>query len=197
MSLSNETKQKINKFAEEQAQNYLENSEMTYFEKLRKKSSRTKSKIGAKLAKFKAHSEKGNEVRDDMALYMNDYIGDLISQGMSEREAFEKAKAEMIAVSESNEQNGDFHDRFTEYYKQKSPAAYEAEGLLFGGFTTIGLVIGGLTGYIAGGGRVEFLNGGWIDMLIGIGCGVVLGAGVAMIANAIIISIKRAMDKFN
>ena len=196
MSLSNETNQKINKFAEEQAQNYLENSEMTYMEKLRKKGSQTKSKIGAKLAKFKAHSEKGNEVKDDMALYMSDYISDLISRGMSEQEAFEKAKSEMIEISKS-EQNGDLRDRFAEYYKNKTPAAYEAEGLLFGGFTTIGLVIGGLTGYIAGGGRVEFLNGGWIDMLIGIGCGIVLGAGIAMIANAVIISIKRAMDKFN
>jgi len=196
MSLSNETNQKINKFAEEQAQNYLENSEMTYMEQLRKKSSRTKNKIGAKLAKFKAHSEKGSEVRDDMVLYMKDYINDLISQGMSEQEAFEKAKTEMTAAGETD-QNGDFHDRFTEYYKQKSPAAYEAEGLLFGGFTTIGLVIGGLIGYISGGGRVEFLNGGWIDMLIGIGCGVVSGTGLAMIVNAIIISIKRAMDKYN
>lgn len=196
LSISNETKQKINKFAEEQAQNYLENSEMTYFEKLRKKSSQTKSKVGAKLAKFKAHSEKGGEIKDDMALYMSDYIGDLIAQGMSEQEAFEKAKVEMTDAGK-NEQNGDLNDKIAEYYKNKSPAAYEAEGLLFGGFATIGLVVGGLIGYIAGGGRVEFLDGGWIDMLVGVGCGIILGAGIAMIANAIIISVKRAMDKYN
>ncbi|MCL1858973.1 MAG: hypothetical protein FWF92_07030 [Oscillospiraceae bacterium] len=162
MSLSNETKNKINKFAEEQKQNYL----------------------------------KGDEVRDDMIIYMSDYINDLISQGMSEKEAFEKAKIETAAFSESKD-NNDLKAKIEEYYKNKSPAAYESEGLIYGGFTTVGLVTGGLIGYAAGGGRIEFLNGGWIDMLIGIGCGIVLGAGIAMIANAIIISIKRAMDKFN
>jgi len=164
MSLSNDINKKINKFAEEQKQNYL----------------------------------KGDEVRDDMILYMTDYINDLISQGMPEKDAFEKARTEMTAVGESGKsKDKDWNDKFKEYYKNKSPAAYEAEGLLYGGFTTIGLVIGGLIGYIAGGGRVEFLSGGWIDMLIGIGCGVIAGAGFAMIANAFIVSVKRAMDKYN
>lgn len=193
MGLSNETKQKINRFAEEQTQNYLEGSEMTYIEKLRKKSNQTKNNIGAKMAKFKTHSQKGEEVRDDMVLYMSDYIDDLISQGVAEQEAFEKAKNEMSAVSKSEAgQNGDLHDRIKEYYAKKSPETYEAEGLIYGGFATVGLVIGGIIGYIAGGGRVEFLNGGWIDMLIGIGCGAVLGTGIAMIANAVMTAVKKS-----
>jgi hypothetical protein len=144
------------------------------------------------MAKFKTHSKKSEEVRDDMILFMSDYINDLVSQGMSEQEAFEKAKTEMTAAGESeSSRNMDINDRLEEYYKQKSPAAYEAEGLLFGGFSIIGVFLGGLIGYIAGGGRVEFLNGGWIDMLIGIGCGAVLGTGVAMIVNAIISAMKK------
>ena len=162
MGLSNETNNKIKKFAEGQKQNYL----------------------------------KGDEVRDDMIIYMSDYINDLISQGMPEKEAFEKAKTETVAFGESGN-NKDLKAKIEEYYKNKSPAAYESEGLIYGGFTTVGLVTGGLIGYAIGGGRVEFLTGGWIDMLIGIGCGVVLGAGIAMIANAVVISVKRAMDKFN
>ena len=193
MSLSNDTKQKINKFAEEQTQNYLESSEMTYIEQLRKKSARTKDNIGAKMAKFKAHSKKGEEVRDDMVLYMSDYINDLISQGISEHEAFEKAKGEMAAAGKSESgQNMDLNDKIREYYTKKSPEAYETEGLLYGGFSIIGIITGGLIGYIMGGGRFEFLSGGWIDMLIGIGCGAVLGTGVAMIVNAIMTSVKKS-----
>ena len=191
MSLTNETKNKINKFAQEQTQNYLETSEMTYIEQLRKKSSRTKDRIGAKIAKFKARSEKSEEVRDDMILYMSDYINDLISQGMSEQEAFDKAKSEMAEVSKAEAgRHMDLNDRIEEYYKKKSPEAYETEGLMFGGFSTVGVVLGGLIGYITGGGRVEFLSGGWIDMLIGIGCGAVLGTGIAMIINAVITRIS-------
>ena len=192
MSISNETKQKINKFAEEQTQNYLEHSEMTYMEQLRRKSSRTKNNIGAKLAKFKAHSKKGEEVRDDMVLYMSDYINDLISQGMSEKEAFEKASAEMKEAGKSESaQQSDLHDKIKEYYAGKSPAEYDSEGLIYGGFATIGLAVGGLIGYLISGGRAEFLNVGWIDMLIGAGCGAVLGTGIAMLVIGIAGAVKR------
>ena len=187
MSISNETKHKINKFADEQTQNYLERTEMTYMEQLRKKSNQTKNQIGAKLAKFKTRSKKGEEVRDDMALYMSDYINDLISHGMSEEEAFAKASAEMAAAGKSeSEQNGDLGDKIKAYYENKSPAEYDSEGLLYGGFSTIGLVIGGFMGYLMSGGHVEFLNGGWIDMLVGMGVGSVLGVGIAMIVTGII-----------
>ncbi|MCL2773321.1 MAG: hypothetical protein FWD71_08205 [Oscillospiraceae bacterium] len=192
MSISNETKQKINKFAEEQSQNYLENTEMTYMEKLRKKASGTKNKVGAKMAKLKSHSEKGLEVRDDMILYMSDYINDLISQGMSEKEAFDKASAEMEAAGKTESgENGDLHDRIKEYYSAKAPEDYANEGMFYGGLPTIGIVIGGLIGYITGGGRTEFLNGGWIDMLVGILSGAVLGAGLAMVVIGIINAVKK------
>ena len=193
ISLSNETENKIKKFADEQTQNYLENSEMTYIEKLRKKSSQTKNRISAKMAKFKARSEKGEEIRDDMVLYMSDYINDLISQGISEQDALEKAKSEMILVNQSEAvQTKDLQERIKDYYENKSPEAYETEGLIYGGFSVIGVITGGITGYILGGGRLEFLSGGWIDLLIGIGCGAVLGVGVAMIINAIVFNKPKA-----
>lgn len=44
MSFNHEIQQRINQFAEEQAQHYLEEAEMTYLEKLRKKPGRPGTK---------------------------------------------------------------------------------------------------------------------------------------------------------
>lgn len=187
MNISNETQQKINRFADEHSQHYLENTEMTYMEKLRGKSSRVKNKVGEKMAKFRSHSERGREVRGDIILYMNDYMSDLISQGMNEKEAFDKASAEMAEAGESKTR----YDGIIDYYSKKSPEEYASEGIFYGGFSIIGIVTGGLIGYLTGGGRSEFLSGGWIDLLIGLGCGAVLGTGIAMIVNAVIGIVKR------
>ena len=44
MSFSREIQERINRFSKEQSQNYLQDAEMTYMEKLRKKSGQTKRK---------------------------------------------------------------------------------------------------------------------------------------------------------
>lgn len=43
----------------------------------------------------------------------------------------------------------------------------ETEGLIYGGFITIGIAAGALSGYFYGGGHKKFLSGGWADTFVG------------------------------
>ena len=185
MNFNQETQKKIDQFAKEQSQHYLDAAEMTYMEKLRNKTDTAKKKIGAKMARFKGSSEQAVDAQNDLILYMSDYISDLMSSGMTEQDAFEKAKAELSASSESGF-SADLHDRYRQYYENFDPSGYEAIGLFYAGFVTLGMVIGALIAFILSGGRQEFLSGGWIDTLIGAGVGILLGVGCGQISHAII-----------
>jgi len=192
MNFSKETERKIDQFAKEQSQFYLEESEMTYLEKLRRKAGQTKRKLDRKLARFRSSSEQALEARNDMFLYMSDYMNDLISRGLSEEEAFEKASAELRASGEGTETDphADFHDRIQQYYLTRDPADYEAIGVFYGGFLFLGIAAGALIGFIAGGALPGFRLDGWIYTLIGTGVGVIAGIGLGLISHAIL-SIKR------
>ena len=190
MSFSHEIKEKISQFAKEQSQHYLDEAEMTYMEKLRRKTGQTKSKIIAKLAKFKSRSETSLEAQNDMILYMSDYMKDLTAEGFSEQEAFERAKEELKFRSETAK-SADLQERFAEYYENRDPADYEAVGLFYAGFMFFGLSIGALTGFLGSGGREMFLPGGWIDTLIGGMVGFIIGIGLGLISNAIIVLKKK------
>jgi len=185
MSFSRETMDKINKFAKEQSQHYLDEAEMTYMEKLMRKSGQTKEKIMGKLAKFKIQSETAVEAQNDMILYMSDYMKDLIAQGFSEQEAFERAKKE-LRFSSDTAKSADLKRRFEDYYRNLNPADYEAVGLFYAGFLFFGVAAGGITGFLGSGGRAAFLSGGWIDTLIGIAVGGTIGIGFGLISNAVI-----------
>jgi len=185
MSFSRETMDKIRKFAKEQSRYYLEDAEMTYMEKMRRKSAQTRDRIVKKLAKFKNRSETALEAQNDMILYMSDYMNDLIAQGYSEQEAFERARQDLQFRSDSDK-SADLKERFTEYYENLDPAASEAIGLFYAGFLFFGVAIGGLAGFIAGGGKDAFLSGGWIDTLVGVLVGGVIGLGFGMISNAVV-----------
>lgn len=190
MSFSREIQERINRFTKEQSQNYLQDAEMTYIEKLRKKSGQTKRKIDKQLSKFKGRSDQGREAQDDMILYMSDYMNDLMSQGLTEQEAFNKASEELQFASNS-EQSEDLNERFQQYYENRDPADYEAIGLFYGGFLFLGLGIGGLTGFLTGGGYEAFFDTGWIDTAIGSGVGIIIGIGLGQITNAIIALKKK------
>jgi len=189
MSISRETMEKIKQFAKGQARRYLDAAEMTYMEKLRKKTGQTKQKISKAMARFKNNSDQAIEAQNDMILYMSDYMNDLIAKGMSEQQAFEKAKEELSAGGKSDF-NASLHERIEQYYETLDPSEYEAVGLLYGGFAIIGVAAGALAGYIISGGRQEFLLGGWIDVLIGTCVGAVIGTGLSLICHAVV-SIKR------
>ena len=185
MSFSQDIEKEIDRFAKEQSLHYLDAAEMTYIEKLRQKADAAKRKAGSKMARFKSRSEQAVDAQNDMILYMSDFMSDLMSEGMTESEAFEKAKEE-LAVSSDSEFSTGLQDKYRQYYEGFDPAGYEAIGLFYAGFTTLGLVLGALTAYILSGGRQEFLSGGWIDTLIGAGVGVLIGAACGQISHAVI-----------
>ena len=190
MLISGETQEKIKKFAETQSRFYTDWAEMTYLEKLRKKAGDTKRKAGAKLSRFKSRSAQTVDAQNDMVLYMNDYINDLMENGMAEGEALAKAESE-LSVPGGADAHDDFRKRYLKYYEERDIAEYEVIGLFYGGFCVIGVVVGAIIGYAQGGGRMEFLTGGWIDTVIGAVVGSVLGAGLGQIANGIIVSVKK------
>lgn len=190
MKISLETKQKIEQFAEEQSKQYLDEAEMTYLEKLRLKTGEAKNKLNKKRIRLRSNSEQGLEAQNDMILYMHDYIEDLLTQGLSEEEAFLKAKQEMAFASGSVHE-ASLNERFEACYKGSDPSGYEAVGLLYAGFVMLGLVFGGLIGFFAGGGRAGFLAGGWIDTLIGGGVGLLTGVSFGLISNAAVDLIKN------
>ena len=185
MSFSHETQEIIIEFAKEQSGFYLDKAEMTYMEKLRRKAGQTKQKAGRKLSRFKQKSSHAIEAQNDLILFMSDYINDLISKGLTEQEALEKAKGELTAAGES-ELNNDLSERYQQYFENQDPAIYQAVGLFYGGFLFVGLITGALIGYILSGGRQEFQNGGWIDTLIGTGAGALFGIGLGEISHAVI-----------
>lgn len=190
MSFSHETRQRINQFAREQAQRYLQEAEMTYMEKLRKKTGQAKEKLEKKLARFKGSSEQGREAQNDLIVYMSDYMNDLMSQGLSEQEAFEKAKEELTSHGDSDI-HVELHERLRQYYENLNPADYEAVGLFYGGFMFLGIAVGTLTGFITSGGVPAFLEDGWIYTLVGTGAGIVTGLGLGLISNALVVARNR------
>lgn len=190
MSFSREVKEKMNQFAQEQSQHYLDEAEMTYMEKLRRKTGQAKNKLLKKLAKFKNRSETSLEAQNDMIIYMSDYMNDLIAGGLSEREALERAKADLAFRSETA-RSSDLQERFERYFENRDPADYEAIGLFYAGFLFLGSAIGALVGFLGSGGRGNFLAGGWIDTLTGVVVGAVIGIGMGLISNAIITLKKK------
>ena len=185
MSFNREIQEKINRFAKEQSQHYLHDAEMTYMERLHRKSGQAKQKMIKNLARFKGQSDKGVEAQNDMIVYMNDYMNDLLSQGLSEQEAYDKASEEMKFASDT-EQSADLSERFQQYYANIDPSEYEMIGLFYGGFMFIGLVVGGLIGYLLSGGRLAFLGGGWIDVGLGVVTGLIIGLGAGLICHGVI-----------
>lgn len=185
MNLSKETMDKIRTFAKEQSRQYLNEAEMTYMEKFRQKSDHVKEKMMSRLAKFKNRSETATEAQNDLIVYMNDYMKDLMAEGLTEQEAFDRAREQLKFRSDS-EHATDVKDRIAKYYEQFDPGEHEAVGLFYAGFLFSGLAVGALLGFLLSGGREMFLSGGWIDTLIGTGVGGMIGIGFGMFSNAFI-----------
>lgn len=84
MTFSPEIKRKIKQFAQDEAQHYLDEARLTYAEKLRRDVGRLKNEFKSSVDKFKLRSEAHLDAQNDMALYMNDYMQDLVAEGLSE-----------------------------------------------------------------------------------------------------------------
>jgi|GEM_PF-2580883 len=134
------------------------------------------------------------DAQDDMAVYMHDFIADLMEKGMSEDDAFEKACEAMRAESgtpQAATMQEKMQDKMKQYYADRSSATEEVIGLLYGGTMILSLVVGGLIGFVLGGGMLGFANGGWISMLVGLGVGAVTGAGLGLVAHAAAVARAR------
>ncbi len=181
MDITKETQNKVKRFARMQSQYYLEDAEMTYLEKMRKKQGQVKKRIIEQLAKFKSQSNTAIEAENDMISYMNDYIADLMADGLTEEEAFAKAKEELVFRGDTDKSH-DLKVRFMEYYRNKDLADREAINLLYSGFIFLGLVGGALGGFLHG--------KGWVNIAIGSGIGLFIGLGLGFIVHAILV-LKR------
>ena len=115
---------------------------------------------------------------------------DLIAEGFSEQEAFERAKKELTYRSETAK-SADLQEQFAKYYTNFDPGVYEAVGLFYAGFLFFGAAVGSLAGFLGGGGREMFLAGGWIDTLIGVVAGAAIGMGFGLISHAVLVLKKR------
>ena len=186
MTVSERSKDEINQFAKAQALHYLDIAEMTYLEKVKAKGQNARHRAARKLKRFKPGSDDAAEVQNDLILYMHDYMEDMLSQGIPEAEALERAKKDLRASEQSDAQSL-MQEKIMKYIEERDPATDEAIGLFYGGFVLLGLLLGALIGYLGGGGRELFLSGGWIDTLVGTGVGLLLGAGAGMISHGILV----------
>ena len=62
----------------------------------------------------------------------------------------------------------------------------ETEGLSYGGFITLGIAAGAVSGYFCGGGHKKFLSGGWADTFVGSMAGLMIGIGLGKVVNAVL-----------
>ncbi|MCL2136981.1 MAG: hypothetical protein FWH40_05620 [Coriobacteriia bacterium] len=185
----------IDEFAREQSRYYLDRAQMTYWEKLQDKVSRTRGKINRKLSQFKIQSSQSEESQADLSAYMTDFISDLISQGVSPEDALEQASRELAFDSGSmsaNELSEHYAEHFGRYFDLLDytgldrGSAFMAEqasvGLYYSGGVLIGLVLGSLTGLFIG--LSYFASIFWLAVIIGALSGSVLGVGLAMLLHA-------------
>jgi len=221
MTISEETKKRIEDFSREQSRFYLDRAHMTYWEKLQDKAEKTQRKVADKAAQFKFRSQQSEEAQGDLMLYMNDFVEDLLSQGVPEEEAFERARRELACDSGTNAAL-DLQDLYAEKMLGFEPLDSHANeaagflddtgaprshgkqgavartlisgmiiGLLFASFTILGVIIGALIGFLGSGGIPTFLAGGWIATIIGLVVGAVIGIGLALLGMAIVIAARR------
>lgn len=185
MNFSREIQQKMNHFAKEQSELYLDDAEMTYMEKLRRKNGKAKEKINAQLAKFKNSSAQSREAQDDMILYMSDYMNDLISQGLSEQAAYEKASNQLSFTSKTS-QSTSLQHKFQKYYENLDVAVMEAVGLYYAAGVIIGPILGGVAGTLLGATLFASISW-WIPIVAGavVGGGIGIGFGLLMHASII------------
>jgi len=201
MTISDETEKKIDAFAQEQSRYYLDRTQMTYWEKAQAKVDKTRRKAGAKAAKFKMRSDQAQEAQEDLQTYMNDFIEDLLEQGVSEEEAYERAAKELAHDSKTS-MTDDLYEHYAEKFYDQFNAfgdfgGFGSEeggvgsgaviGLYYSGGVIVGAIVGALIGIILG---FLFFSGlFWVGAIVGFFAGAALGVGFAMLAQA------RAINK--
>ncbi|MEK5482446.1 MULTISPECIES: hypothetical protein [unclassified Viridibacillus] len=180
MTLSKETKNKINQFVKQNTKLSVSDSkELTYFEELAIQANQTLGEAKKSAAKFKWSSQKNNEAQEELMSYMDDYIQDLmIEEGISEADAFEKAKASFAVENPDNP----MLDRNAKWMQYLEPNIEEAIGLYYAAFMFIGLTLGALVGVILQ--MVVLKESIGLLFFIITGIGLMMGLAFGMLKNA-------------
>ena len=185
MSYSPELQKKIEEFADEQSQYYLESAEKGYLVELKHKGKATVKKLEDKMKSITGNPVRKKEAKDDLILFMSDFISDLIDGGMSEQEAFEKAKYE-LNPQHTSQYTMSLEEKIKKHYEFFDPNQMETIGLYYASGVIIGAVLGAFVGLLLGKflfSEIEF----WIPVVTGAVSGILLGVGVGMLMNASII----------
>jgi len=194
MGISAETKQKMGEFAAEQSRLYLDDAELSYREKLWRKSRQARDRMAAKVDLFRKTSRKSDDARDDMVTYMADFIDDLMSQGLSEEEAFEKAK-EQLTFQNETQHGRTLKEKYADYYRDMAPGVHEAIGLYYAGFMLLCGILGGIVGvFVPLGIWTEAWRSWmhseavyWWPVIVSAALGAGIGLALAMIKHASIV----------
>jgi len=96
MELSKETMDNIQKFAKEQANKNLSNAELSVFERVAKKGDIAKSKVMKNISKLKVTSDQVKDATNDLTLYMNDYVADLMRRRLYRGTSIKNGKRKFI-----------------------------------------------------------------------------------------------------
>ncbi|WP_210608080.1 hypothetical protein [Priestia flexa] len=180
MALSKDTTQKINHFVKQNTQlNTTDTDDLTYFEQLAFHTTKTLEEAKKTAAKFKWTSKKNQEAQEDLTSYMSDYIQDLVAEeGLSENDAFEKAKATFAVENPENP----LLESNAKWLRHFEPNVEEAIGLYYAAFMFIGLTLGALVGVILQ--MVVLKQGIGLLFFILTGIGFMLGLAFGMLKNA-------------
>ncbi|MBD8500092.1 hypothetical protein [Paenibacillus arenosi] len=177
MKISQELEQKITKYVK-QSTHLVDSDDLTYFEKIALVA-RLKMNSAKKAAnKLKWTSKENKEAQEDLMNYMTDYIFDQITEGYSEEEAFERAKAAFSVENPDNPLLKSDSDWINHY----EPHVVDAVNLYYAAYLFIGLALGAFLGLV-----LQILTQ---DQVIGVvlfiaaGIGSVGGLGAAMLKNA-------------
>ncbi|MCL1799443.1 MAG: hypothetical protein FWG23_06880 [Eggerthellaceae bacterium] len=199
MTITDETKQRIDEFAKEQSRHYLDRAKMTYWEKAQAKVDRTRHKARAKAERFKMRSVQAEEAQKDLSAYMGDFVEDLLSQGIDEDAAYQRARKELAHDSGTpcaDDLYGRYAEKYYDHYGQVGawglfgiegpedmggPAGM-VTGLYYSGCVLVGSVLGAVLGVVVG--FLFFPNLFWIGAVVGFLAGAVLGVGAAMLLQA-------------
>lgn len=163
------------------------NEDMTYKEVLQTKYEQKIRKMRGKLDRYKGKlglKPKRTDFTEEIRTYLRDGMDELMAQGHSLEEAI-RLTGEKFDEAELAESFDAFVKNFDEFglgeeaMRNQWRQNEEAGGLIYGGFSTLGVALGGLIGFIN--------MGPWYYIVIGVGAGAMIGTSIAMICNAVLI----------
>lgn len=176
MIFSPKTEEAMTRFAKEAIKNSLDKSELSYFERLELKAKQLQEKTK------KSFGTNREEETAELTSYMRDYMEQLINEeGLSETDAFAKAKA-VFQIDSSNHSEAEKKQERLSYYENLDPATEEAIGLSYASRMFLGTVIGAVLGIF---GQI-FYDGAIFGVVLWImlGLGLLFGLGLGMASHA-------------